>query len=113
MVACKICCILLMIGAKREMHVYLHEVCLPSVVHRNIKSANILLDEELNPHLSYCGLAALTPNAEREVATQLVSSFSYSAPEFVLSSIYTIKSVVYGFGVVMLELLTDRKPLDR
>ncbi|PWA89028.1 protein kinase-like domain-containing protein [Artemisia annua] len=45
---------------------YLHEVCLPSVVHRNLKSANILLDEELNPHLSDCGLAALTPNTERE-----------------------------------------------
>ena len=48
-------------------HRYLHEVCLPSVVHRNFKSANILLDEELNPHLSDCGLAALTPNREREV----------------------------------------------
>jgi len=46
---------------------YLHEVCLPSVVHRNLKSANILLDEELNPHLSDCGLAALTPNTERQV----------------------------------------------
>lgn len=46
---------------------YLHEVCLPSVVHRNFKSANILLDEELNPHLSDCGLAALTPNTERQV----------------------------------------------
>jgi serine/threonine protein kinase len=40
---------------------------LPSVVHRNFKSANILLDEELNPHLSDCGLAALTPNTERQV----------------------------------------------
>lgn len=47
---------------------YLHEVCLPSVVHRNFKSANILMDEELNPHLSDCGLAALTPNTERQVS---------------------------------------------
>lgn len=46
---------------------YLHEVCLPSVVHRNLKSANILLDEELNPHLSDSGLAALSPNTERQV----------------------------------------------
>lgn len=49
---------------------YLHEVCLPSVVHRNFKSANILLDEELNPHLSDCGLAALTPNTERQVGEE-------------------------------------------
>lgn len=49
---------------------YLHEVCLPSVVHRNFKSANILLDDELNPHLSDCGLAALTPNTERQVKTR-------------------------------------------
>ncbi|KAE7995358.1 hypothetical protein FH972_000167 [Carpinus fangiana] len=61
---------------------YLHEVCLPSVVHRNFKSANILLDEELNPHLSDCGLAALTPNTERQVSTQMIGSFGYSAPEF-------------------------------
>lgn len=120
---------------------YLHEVCLPSVVHRNFKSANILLDEELNPHLSDCGLAALTPNTERQVdsnilfsflyfgtrgiiffllmgcalqlTTQMVGQFGYSAPEFALSGVYTVKSDVYSFGVVMLELLTGRKPLDR
>lgn len=51
---------------------YLHEVCLPSVVHRNLKTANILLDEDLNPHLSDCGLAALTPNTERQVNTQRI-----------------------------------------
>ncbi|KAF5806369.1 putative protein kinase RLK-Pelle-LRR-V family [Helianthus annuus] len=90
-----------------------HEVCLPSVIHRNLKSTNILLDEELNPHLSDCGLAAaLTPNTEREVATQLVGSFGYIAHEFALSGIYTVKSDVYSFGVVMLELLTVRKPLE-
>nr|GEX09984.1 protein STRUBBELIG-receptor family 8 [Tanacetum cinerariifolium] len=58
------------------------------------------------------GLAVLTPNTEREVATQLVGSFGYSAPEFALSGINTVKSDVYSFGVVMLELLTVRKPLD-
>ncbi|KAF2303685.1 hypothetical protein GH714_021210 [Hevea brasiliensis] len=81
-------------------------------VHRNFKSANILVDEELNPHLSDCGLAALTPNTERQVSTQMVGSFGYSAPEFALSGVYTVKSDVYSFGVVMLELLTGRKPLD-
>ncbi|KAG9440052.1 hypothetical protein H6P81_020217 [Aristolochia fimbriata] len=99
------------LGTARALE-YLHEVCLPSVVHRNFKSANILLDEELNPQLSDCGLAALTPNTERQVSTQMVGSFGYSAPEFALSGIYTVKSDVYSFGVVMLELLTGRKPLD-
>ncbi|GJY74893.1 protein STRUBBELIG-receptor family 8 [Tanacetum coccineum] len=89
---------------------YLNEVCLPSVVHRNLKSANILLDEELNPYLSDSGLAALMRDTEREVVTQLVGSFGYSAPEFALSGIYTVKSDVYSFGVV---ILTGRKPLDR
>ncbi|KAF5474856.1 hypothetical protein F2P56_006713 [Juglans regia] len=99
------------LGTARALE-YLHEVCLPSVVHRNFKSANILLDEELNPHLSDCGLAAPNPNTERQVSTQMVGSFGYSAPEFALSGIYTVKSDVYSFGVVMLELLTGRKPLD-
>ncbi|KAL4192884.1 hypothetical protein AMTRI_Chr06g196520 [Amborella trichopoda] len=99
------------LGTARALE-YLHEVCLPSVVHRNFKSANILLDEELNPHLSDCGLAALTPNTERQVSTQMLGSFGYSAPEFAMSGIYTVKSDVYSFGVVMLELLTGRKPLD-
>ncbi|KAF6173242.1 hypothetical protein GIB67_026937 [Kingdonia uniflora] len=99
------------LGTARALE-YLHEVCLPFVVHRNLKSANILLDEELNPHLSDCGLAALAPNTERQVSTQMVGSFGYSAPEFAMSGIYTVKSDVYSFGVVMLELLTGRKPLD-
>ncbi|XP_042520201.1 protein STRUBBELIG-RECEPTOR FAMILY 8-like isoform X2 [Macadamia integrifolia] len=99
------------LGTARALE-YLHEVCLPSVVHRNLKSANILLDDELNPQLSDCGLAALTPNTERQVSTQTIGSFGYSAPEFAMSGIYTVKSDVYSFGVVMLEILTGRKPLD-
>ncbi|KAK1268036.1 Protein STRUBBELIG-RECEPTOR FAMILY 8 [Acorus gramineus] len=93
------------LGTARAIE-YLHEVCLPPVVHRNFKSANILLDEDLNPHLSDCGLAALTANTQRQVPTQMIGSFGYSAPEFAMSGLYTVKSDVYSFGVVMLELLT-------
>ncbi|KAF8687827.1 hypothetical protein HU200_042767 [Digitaria exilis] len=100
------------LGAARALE-YLHEVCLPPIVHRSFKSSNILLDEEYSPHLSDCGLAALSPNPEREVSAEVVGSFGYSAPEFAMSGTYNTKSDVYSFGVVMLELLTGRKPLDR
>ncbi|KAJ7561015.1 hypothetical protein O6H91_03G010800 [Diphasiastrum complanatum] len=100
-------------GAARALE-YLHEVCSPAAIHRNFKSANILLDEEFNPHLADCGIAALSSfGSERQVSAQLLGSFGYSAPEYAMSGIYTAKSDVYSFGVVMLELLTGRKPLDR
>nr|APU94870.1 leucine-rich repeat receptor-like protein kinase [Pohlia nutans] len=100
------------LGSARALE-YMHEVCAPPVVHRSFKSANILLDDELNPHVSDCGLAALSPSgSEREVSAQMLGSFGYSAPEYAMSGTYTVKSDVYSFGVVMLELLTGRKPLD-
>ncbi|XP_076926399.1 protein STRUBBELIG-RECEPTOR FAMILY 6-like [Bidens hawaiensis] len=91
------------LGVARALE-YLHEVCSPSVIHKSIKSANILLDSELNPRLSDCGLASLVPYADQELDN--------SAPEVSMSGHYTIKSDVYGFGVTMLELLTGRKPFD-
>ncbi|XP_062154410.1 protein STRUBBELIG-RECEPTOR FAMILY 7-like [Alnus glutinosa] len=93
------------LGTARALE-YLHEVCSPSVVHKNIKSANILLDAELNPHLSDCGLASLVSNADQDAGS------GYGAPEVSLSGLYTLKSDVYSFGVVMLELLSGRKPFD-
>ncbi|KAI3521283.1 hypothetical protein L1887_10744 [Cichorium endivia] len=97
------------LGAARALE-YLHEVCSPSVVHKSIKSANILLDSELNPHLSDCGLASLVPDGDQELDNN--GGSGYSAPEVSMSGQYTIKSDVYGFGVTMLELLTGRKPFD-
>ncbi|KAG7992132.1 hypothetical protein I3843_02G112700 [Carya illinoinensis] len=97
------------LGTARALE-YLHEGCSPSVVHKNIKSANILLDAELNPHLSDCGLASHIPNAD-QVLNQNAGS-GYSAPEVAMSGQYTLKSDVYSFGVVMLELLSGRKPFD-
>ncbi|GAB2268814.1 Protein STRUBBELIG-REPTOR FAMILY 6 [Dionaea muscipula] len=93
------------LGSARALE-YLHEVCSPSVVHRNFESENILLDGELNPHLSDCGLMSLIPDANQAV------NHNACAPEVADSGQYTLKSDVYSFGVVMLELLTGRKPFD-
>ncbi|KAH9618856.1 hypothetical protein KSS87_009484 [Heliosperma pusillum] len=93
------------LGSARALE-YLHEICSPSVVHQNFKSENILLDEELNPHLSDCGLARMLPDVNQAV------NHNACAPEVADSGEYTLKSDVYSFGVVMLELLTGRKPFD-
>ncbi|KAK4839652.1 hypothetical protein QYF36_023714 [Acer negundo] len=97
------------LGTARALE-YLHEVCSPSIIDKNIKSANILLDAELNPHLSDSGLASFIPNADQLLNNNAGSG--YSAPEVAMSGQYTLKSDVYSFGVVMLELLTGRKPFD-
>ncbi|XP_074268288.1 protein STRUBBELIG-RECEPTOR FAMILY 6-like isoform X2 [Silene latifolia] len=93
------------LGSARALE-YLHEICSPSVVHQNFKSENILLDGELNPHLSDCGLARMLPDVNQAV------NHNACAPEVADSGEYTLKSDVYSFGVVMLELLTGRKPFD-
>ncbi|KAL6568347.1 Protein STRUBBELIG-REPTOR FAMILY 7 [Orobanche hederae] len=98
------------LGTARALE-YLHEVCSPSVVHKNFKSANILLDVELNPHLSDCVLASLVREPDQSYMENLQAS-GCSAPEVAMSGQYTIKSDVYSFGVVMLELLTGRTPFD-
>ncbi|EPS68087.1 hypothetical protein M569_06686, partial [Genlisea aurea] len=85
---------------------YLHEVCSPPCVHKNIKSSNILLDAELNPCLSDCGFGNLY-----ERRSQTVES-GYGAPECIEGGVYGVKTDVYSFGVVMLELMTGRMPMD-
>ncbi|XP_075076040.1 protein STRUBBELIG-RECEPTOR FAMILY 3 isoform X1 [Nicotiana tabacum] len=100
------------LGAARALE-YLHEVCEPPIIHRNFKSANLLLDDELAVHVSDCGLAPLlSSGATSQLSGQLLTTYGYSAPEFE-SGIYTSQSDVYSFGVVMLELLTGRMSFDR
>ncbi|GAB4841898.1 Protein STRUBBELIG-REPTOR FAMILY 6 [Ancistrocladus abbreviatus] len=93
------------LGSARALE-YLHEACSPSVVHKDFKSENIVLDGELNPHLTECGLGSLIPDENQAINPNVC------APEVADSGQYTLKSDVYGFGVVMLELLTGRKPFD-
>lgn len=96
------------LGSARALE-YLHETCSPSIIHKNFKSSNILLDDELNPHISDCGFADLIPNQELQESDD---SSGYRAPEAIMSGQYSQKSDVYSFGVVMLELLTGRKAFD-
>ncbi|XP_006650171.1 protein STRUBBELIG-RECEPTOR FAMILY 7 [Oryza brachyantha] len=97
------------LGSARALE-YMHETCSPSVIHKNFKSSNILLDNELNPHVSDCGFAELIPNQELQESDE---NSGYRAPEVTMSGQYSQKSDVYSFGVVMLELLTGRKAFDR
>lgn len=115
---------------------YLHEVCAPSTVHKSIKSANILLDAELNPRLTDCGFAKFyevlflaffhgfllfslfTKSLNLSITlfqrTSQNLTAGYNAPECTTTpSAFSVKSDVYSFGVVMLELLTGRMPFDR
>ncbi|CAA7016296.1 unnamed protein product [Microthlaspi erraticum] len=85
---------------------YLHDVCSPPLVHKNVKSSNILLDNELTPHLSDYGMANFHHRTSQNLGV------GYNAPECTDPSAYTLKSDVYSFGVVMLELLTGRMPYD-
>ncbi|GMI73069.1 STRUBBELIG-receptor family 5 [Hibiscus trionum] len=85
---------------------YLHDVCSPSMVHKNIKSSNIFLDLELNPRLSDYGMSCFHQRTSQNLG------MGYNAPECIKPSAYTSKSDVYSFGVVMLELLTGRMPVD-
>ncbi|KAE7995608.1 hypothetical protein FH972_000384 [Carpinus fangiana] len=100
------------LGAARALE-YLHEICQPPIVHRNFKSANLLLDDKLEVRVSDCGLAPLLSSGwTSQLSGRLLHAYGYGAPEFDSGS-YTYRSDVYSFGVVMLELLTGRKSYDR
>ncbi|XP_047330932.1 proline-rich receptor-like protein kinase PERK9 [Impatiens glandulifera] len=98
-------------GAARGI-AYLHEDCHPRVIHRDIKSSNILLDLNFEARVSDFGLAKLYLDTNSHVSTRVMGTFGYMAPEYASSGRLTEKSDMFSFGVVLLELITGRKPVD-
>ncbi|KAK8465460.1 hypothetical protein PHAVU_009G089500 [Phaseolus vulgaris] len=91
---------------------YLHEHCYPAVIHRDMKSSNILLDANFNAKLSDFGLA-ITDGSQSKKNIKLSGTLGYVAPEYLLDGKLSDKSDVYAFGVVLLELLLGRKPVEK
>nr|GEW28496.1 probable serine/threonine-protein kinase PBL21 [Tanacetum cinerariifolium] len=100
------------VGAARGLE-YLHCKANPPVIYRDLKSSNILLDNDFNPKLSDFGLAKLGPVGENtHVSTRVMGTYGYCDPDYAMSGKLTMKSDIYSFGVVLLELITGRKAID-
>ncbi|KAA8545364.1 hypothetical protein F0562_020148 [Nyssa sinensis] len=101
------------LGAARGLS-YLHELANPPIIHRDIKSNNILLDERLNAKVGDFGLSKPMVDAEKDhVTTQIKGTMGYLDPEYYMTQQLTEKSDVYSFGVLMLELLTAKRPIEK
>ncbi|XP_051224230.1 probable serine/threonine-protein kinase PBL7 isoform X1 [Lolium perenne] len=92
---------------------YLHDKANPPVIYRDIKPSNILLGEGYHAKLSDFGLAKLGPVGDKtHVTTRVMGTYGYCAPEYASTGQLTVKSDIYSFGVVFLELITGRRALD-
>ncbi|XP_019153164.1 PREDICTED: LRR receptor-like serine/threonine-protein kinase FEI 1 isoform X1 [Ipomoea nil] len=101
----------IIMGAAKGL-AYLHHDCSPRIIHRDIKSSNILLDGNFAACVSDFGLAKLLQDEESHKTTIVAGTFGYLAPEYMQSGRATEKSDVYSFGVLVLEILSGSRPTD-
>lgn len=100
-------------GAARGLE-YLHDKMKPPVIYRDLKCSNILLGEGYHPKLSDFGLAKVFPSGDKtHVSTRVMGTYGYCAPDYAMTGQLTFKSDIYSFGVVLLEIITGRKAIEK
>ncbi|KDO62429.1 hypothetical protein CISIN_1g008650mg [Citrus sinensis] len=102
----------IVLGVARGLH-YLHKGCKRRIIHRDIKASNVLLGPDFEPQITDFGLAKWLPNkCTHHAAIPIEGTFGYLAPEYFMHGIIDEKTDVFAFGVLLLEIITGRKPVD-
>ncbi|KAE8056791.1 hypothetical protein FH972_013530 [Carpinus fangiana] len=100
------------IGVARGLH-YLHKCCKHRIIHRDIKASNVLLGPDYEPQITDFGLAKWLPNKwSHHAVIPIEGTFGYLAPEYFMHGIVDEKTDVFAFGVLLLEIITGRRPVD-
>ncbi|XP_057807121.1 probable LRR receptor-like serine/threonine-protein kinase At5g10290 isoform X3 [Salvia miltiorrhiza] len=102
---------LVALGTARALE-YLHEHCNPKIIHRDVKAANVLLDEDFQAVVGDFGLAKLVDVRKANITTQVRGTMGHIAPEYLSTGKSSEKTDVFGYGVMLLELVTGQRAID-